>query len=247
MTGPRAVLVVAESARDAREVQQLLDRSLGEQLDGRLVEWAVDQLWDERPPPELDELRAYVGSDSGRIFLDTHHIHKLATARRLVSHGHVAGRPPPIEYHQAREALRLARAIGAEVVVYLRDTDGEPERKRGWELAAESHAFLAVAGGFPHEAIEAWRLAAHRPSTAEEGSALKACQRRLGFDPVQAPERLSHKHPHPRSGKQVVEQLRADDTLSTAPLELLRSAGGAAGLPAFLRALDAVAVALLER
>lgn len=251
MSQPASVLVVAEAPADADEVQHLLDRLLNARLENDLHEWAVEQIWSDGDPhgPTLDDLRSYVGVETGRTFLDTHQIGKLAMARGLRSHGHLDGLKPPLEYHQARKAVLLAKHVNARAVIYLRDTDGESQRQLGWKAAAEEHrrGFVALVGGFPHEAIEAWRIALHQPKTPAENDALKACRSQLGFDPIKAPEDLSHKlPPHPRSAKKVAEELDAHNNLKTAPLSNLRSRGAATGLPAFVAELDALVNALLQ-
>ncbi len=61
--------------------------------------------------------------------------------------------------------------------------------------------------GCPHEAMEAWVLCGFKPVGSDEEGKLTQARKRLGFDPTERPDQLSHKNPHPRSAKQVVSDL----------------------------------------
>ena len=200
----RLVLVV-EGPSDERRARILLDHWILEQVD-----W-VDA-------STLDTYRHYTGLELGEEWLDLHDIPKLARAQRLRPSGHgeawlVRGLLLPL----LLEKHRRARLQGDEslVVVYLRDTDGFPERQPQAERGATGllgTSALSWLPGFPHEAMEAWVLLGWLPGDEAERAAHQAAMKALSFDPLKTPHTLSHKENVPKSAKALLERLGVDHT-----------------------------------
>ena len=142
------------------------------------------------------------------------------------------------------QVLRAKGLLGPDlVVIWGRDDDGDPERRKDAVLArshlpGDNHVLLAIAS----ECGEAWIIAGWRPTTSDETAILGTLRQELGFDPCTAPERLSHKTDVPKSAKTVVTKLGADDP-ERERISLAHAcdvpAAGPCGLRAFCDDLDA--------
>jgi hypothetical protein len=229
---PFGIVVAAEDESDARRVKSLIDRILVADID-----WLAEQAEPERRH-FLDGLREWRGHDPTSSFLDIHKVHDLADARGLPSpHGHFDGRPAAPDYHGAVRALWLLLDEKEPPVafIWVRDTDGQTSRITGWADACEESGkdLSVLIGGFPHECMEAWLLVAFAPSEHQEQE-LRTLRQQLGFNPVDQPERLSHKENVPRSAKGVCRTIGLDEmTWDDADPNDLAQRGVGCGLAAF--------------
>jgi hypothetical protein len=169
-------------------------------------------------------------------------VRELGLDRRYASEGPNKGDGGTLR--KLFQILQAKRLLGPDlVVVWGRDDDGDPERRKDAvralsHLSGDSHILLAIAS----ECGEAWVIAGWRPSTSDEVALLGALRQDLGFDPCAAPHRLSHKKDVPKSAKSVVTRLCAHDpererTSLVDACDL--PAAGLCGLLAFCEDLDA--------
>lgn len=225
------IVIAAEAESDARRIKSLIDRVLT--VD---IAWLAEQPEQTRPQL-LDGLREWRGHDAASTFLDIHKVHELADALGLPApRGHFDGRPAAQDYHSAVRALWLLLATDLpRVLVWVRDTDGQLSRVDGWKDACvEAGAeYPLLIGGFPHECMEAWMLAAIT-DVDRQTAVFRGLRQQLGFDPVAQPERLSHKQDVPKSAKRVCKALGVDEVIWDVELEELVARGRGCGLAAFI-------------
>ncbi|MFO7561313.1 MAG: hypothetical protein R6X02_01615 [Enhygromyxa sp.] len=231
MTTAFGIVIAAEAESDARRIKSLVDAILVAE-----IEWLAEQPEQARDNL-LDDLRKWRSFDSASSFLDIHKIHDFADARGLPSpRGHFDGRPAAQDYHSALRALWLLIAEGRPpALIWVRDTDGQIARIKGWtDACSEAGAdFPVLIGGFPHECMEAWLLVAHSVDRRKPEFA-QMCQR-LGFNPLEHPERLSHKDHAPKSAKRVCKALGvSDERWLDANPEDLAQRGAGCGLAEFI-------------
>lgn len=245
MTPSFDIVIAAEAESDARRIKSLIDRILIADTD-----WLTEQPEHARPQL-LNGLRAWRGQNSSATFLDIHKIHDLADALGLPApRGHFDGRPAAQDYHSAVRALWLLLAGGLpRGLIWVRDTDGQISRVDGWKDACtEAGAeFSILIGGFPHECMEAWVLAAFT-TVDRQTSTFRALREQLGFDPIAQSERLSHKQGVPRSAKKVCEALGIEDaTWSDTAIDELAQQGHGCGLAAFIAEIRDKLVSAVQR
>ncbi|MBI5512405.1 MAG: hypothetical protein HY909_01475 [Deltaproteobacteria bacterium] len=246
-------LLCAEDLLSATLARDLCDRVVHERARS---DW-LRALW---APEARDAQRTWTGLRPDVWWADRGSVEREARARRLRPHVRLreTGRlySPRGVASEAFLALRVAATLDPTpaLVVLSGDTDGEtdPSRLRGAGVALAAEG-LAVVLAEPCREAEAWVLAGFVPKNSIEIARLKALHRELGFDPTEAPERLmSDRTGDPRDAKRVLRALLSGGEPCSAldergrqcwldtPLELLASRGEAAGLGAFLRAVEAV-------
>lgn len=95
------------------------------------------------------------------------------------------------------------------IVLWSRDTDGDNDRAVAAREIREINAsgFSRVSLAMANECGETWVLAGWRAETKEEHDNLDKWRKKLGFDPTQQPEALSHKEHAPKSAKEVMDDL----------------------------------------
>jgi hypothetical protein len=226
--------IAAESRGDAALVTALGDRLLQHR-----VEWARDQ--------ELEHIRSWVGTE-GQPWFDVHGAFARARERRLPIYGSFGGEPGALDA-QMHRAILLLFAEEDEVpaaVVVARDTDGEEDRRRGFEQAkTERNWPFQVIGALADPEIEAWSLAVWQPETEVEHTALATERQTLGFDPTQSPERLSAGRSHHKSNaKRVLGALTASgrplrDRWAEVALDQVLAHPSSCGLSAFAQEFTA--------
>jgi hypothetical protein len=182
-----------------------------------------------------------------------------AAARKLglPLRGDFSGQPAKLEASMYRAQLLLwqhAHVHGQRIDAgfIARDTDRKP-RKDGAQQAAESGAWpFHVVLAFPHPESEAWPIAVFEPVTGDDHARVRAEARRLGYSPVERPERLtSNVSGAAGDTKAVLDALTANsagtgDEWLDADLDVLRARGQACGLSDFLEEVEAKVVPLLD-
>ncbi|MEM9462843.1 MAG: hypothetical protein AAGF11_52365 [Myxococcota bacterium] len=240
MNTPLDIVVVAEATSDARRAKGLVDRVIIEAVD-----------WLKAQPDLLDSQRRWRGVDATCDYLDIHKVPGLARSMDLPPvRGGFEGKLPAEDHRVAVQAMWVLIALGPpQILIWIRDTDGSTERRRGWLDACRRSgaAFRGSIGGFPHECMEAWLLAAWSPTSADEHRELAKERARLGFSPIEQPQRLSHKQSVKRSIKGVCKTLGVDEGgLQTVCVDQLRRRGAGCGLAAFLMEIDRVLVSIIR-
>lgn len=230
--------VAGEASGDVRRVSGLVDRLIMEGAD-----WIT--------PEVIAEYRTWCGPD-GAAWLDIHRAWKLAQGARLKIYGQFNGGPGATDAQMHCAILMLfaweggGQARRPEAVIVARDQDSE-DRRTGFEQARDERRWpFKVVAALPQPEMEAWLIAAWRPSGGEDVRRLEEVRRRLGFDPVAAPERLTSTGNGPKDAKQIAEELGVTEAgLQDAPLERLSGADGC-GLAPFVASVRAEIVPLFS-
>lgn len=161
------LLLVCDGSGDIANLKKLTHRILCENHD-----WLIDHelVWVEYKP--------------GRTFLDIHHVHAAADARKIptprgLGMGHGAA--------SAKRAFLLGKKLAGESkelgelgVVFVWDVDNDPKRIAAIDEARASTNGLRIAVGLATPEHEAWCICAFAPETAEEQAAHDAVKGTLG-------------------------------------------------------------------
>lgn len=244
---PVEIVVIAESASDARIVTGLCDRIVLE----RGPEWMRDN------PEILSEERGYRGIEPGSVFLQWSRVPKLAAEHgrgiRALAWGKNRGRADDAATKKALALVVLSRGTRVpDFVILSRDTDDEIERWQSWRAAKDegSHPFEIVVAA-QHPKMEAWLLNGFVPEGNAEEQCFMAIREALGFDPTTKAEELTAQGTKgKRNAKRVLKELTADDEerrdrcWEQAPLSQLKSRGAKTGLADYI---DEVECAILPR
>lgn len=230
--------VAGEAAGDVRRANGLVDRLIMEGAD-----WITPEL--------IAEYRAWCGVD-GAAWLDVHRARDLARAAGLRAYGHFNGEPGATDALLHRAILMLFAWEGGrpgsrpDAVIVVRDQDGE-DRRTGFAQARDERPWpFRIVAALPQPEMEAWLIAAWRPSDEADVQKLEEPERKLGFDPVTTPERLTSTGSGPKDAKQIAAALDATDAgWDAAPLPRLRDATGC-GLQAFMEAVESEIVPLFK-
>ncbi len=219
-------------------------------LTDRVLEEAVD--WFDHAT--RDAIRRWRAPTPLDAFWKVTSASTAARALRLLPRGDFSGEPAKLEASLYRAQLRLwqhAHVHGQPIHVgfIVRDTDHEP-RKEGARQAVESGRWpFRVVLAFPHPEAEAWPIAVFEPAAEDERARLAEQTRRLGYSPVEQPERLTSTV----SGKvtdaktvraELIDASREHDWLEI-DLDVLRRRGETTGLTDFLAEVASVVVPLL--
>lgn len=260
------MLTVVQCAEDrlAAEVSAtLLERVVQERAR---AEW-LRECWS---PETLDTHRKIVGLDGdsgwsdrgsvGRALRKVRgplHMRDPRTGRGLVGNAALA-------YKCVRRAsMEAAPGDGSSRVLLLAfDTDGKDERERcatGVDAArSDAEPGLDILVAEAHQEFDAWVIAGFDPSATHEKSAHAAVTARIGFDPLEAPHRLtSNVTGDARDAKTLCtellgldgqahpdhEQVRA--CIADTNLETLEARGQGAGIAQYLAAVARVVLPLL--
>ncbi len=236
--------VAAESRGDADTVTTLADRVIV-----RDVDWITEDV--------LHDYRTWRGLGDAE-WVDVHHVSRLAHDAGLKLYGHFDGKPGAPDAQMHRKLLSLfalePQPLRPALVVVARDVDGDERRREGFRQAvAERDWPFAIVGALAQPEIEAWLLAAWTPDDESEEALLAMWRALIGFDPTQAPQRLtSTARNSERDAKYMLDALCAqgrdpDTRWRVAPLDdRLREAGRACGLTDCLDDLNAKLVPLFR-
>lgn len=227
--------VVSEARADFITATELADRVLCEAIG-----WLEDSLAGQREwvatNPETQRLTwAGIKLSAGRI--------------NVKAHGHFGDGPGFADAISARRALEyLLQAFDGELdaVLFIRDQDDQPERRRGLEQARTDHEKSRrkpqVVIGFAIPEREAWVISGFVPQDEGEQSRLDAERQTLGFQPHEQSHRLTAAKDDTasRSPKRVLRQLtggnyeRERRCWNATPLAVLRERGTENGLVQYL-------------
>ncbi|MFP2927399.1 hypothetical protein ACLESO_19810 [Pyxidicoccus sp. 3LG] len=155
--------------------------------------------------------------------------------------GGESGRP---DAFIARQALLLFASLARkpDAVVLVRDSDGDPTRRKGLEQARSAYSWpFRVVIALAEPKREAWVLAGFESGNADEVERLRALRERLSLDPIQKSHELdASEHGAKKDIKRALEELIQDDggrerqCLEETRLELLAQRGQHNGLAAFM-------------
>lgn len=245
------LLVVCEAHADFRVASELADRVFCARVD-----WLDEAL--------LPALRSWTETEPERPFLRWQDLDRVAAARRLRlrPRSRFSGEPGAADAAAADKALQLAALLSRDatptVVLLIRDTDDQSDRRRGLAQASNPDAGrtwpFKVLIGLAHPKREAWVLAGFEPRDPDEHARLQTLRTELGHDPCDGSHQLTARTPgSKRDAKRILAFLTADDPQREAicwqetPLERLEARGEANGLAAYLGAVNAEIVPLLGR
>lgn len=194
--------------------------------------------------------------------------HRPAIGKRPIrDRGFIGGRPLEPEARMWRRLLLIfaAEQPRPDVLIVVRDTDGDPRRLRGLsqalELMSEFPEPWPVIAAIPHQDAEAWFVAGFVPRDEVESERLRQLRKDLSFSPPDEPHRLTaHPNNARTDAKRVLQLLIAGQDESRPPrteelpelcermlsdLPLLEKRGADCGLANFLDAVRSKLVPLL--
>jgi hypothetical protein len=243
------LLVVAESAADARFVRSVLFKY----LTGLIDCWSADSEPDEEHYAHADVQLAsftWAGNESAE-YLDVHGLDELhkhhVRRKRFGNFGGAARQPDELQFLKLFDLVqRLSENNGPCVILVARDTDNDMRRCDGLTSAAARFDGLQLVRAWAHTKIEAWKLLGAQ-SSAENLNAVKA---EIGFDPREQPHRLTPADENaPKNAKRVYSALGSSTTLdepwSRIDWSELRQRGKDCLFADFLDDVDAVVCPLL--
>lgn len=199
------IALVCEDETHFRVVTRLIDRELEANVD-----WLRDI---------LDDCRVWCGLDGERWHKystdDAYDLRPVTIGGKIIKpQGRIAGEPVRPEASMWRNVLlRLAQASPrADLVVLVRDRDGEPNRHLGLEQVRTKLEWpFPIIAAIPEPEIEAWIVSGFAPSN-DERAALDQLRGELSFDPTLQSHRLtSHPNDSARDAKRVLTALHLDD------------------------------------
>jgi hypothetical protein len=243
------VVVIVESAADARTATKLAERVLLEKVD-----WLEPEL--------LQHLCRWSGlkaETEHSCWSDINNIIDWAKKSDL--------RIPKFLGHSKTGALKADGAAAMKIlnligvlkksreiraVVFIRDLDNQPERRKGIEQARSEHIDqqpkLEIIIGTADRMREAWVLNGFVPLNDTEKEILKEIKNELSFDPCEEAHQLrSNSRTEPervRNPKVVVENLtkgdfsREQQCWEKTSLDLLRKRGKETGLTTYIEEIE---------
>ncbi|RKI39445.1 hypothetical protein D7Y27_21995 [Corallococcus sp. AB004] len=223
--------VVCEAPADRETACTLADRVLLERID-----W-LDGV--------LGSQRTWRGLASADSFLRWGSVGKEVERAgfKHVVYGHFSDEPGAHDALAARKALLLFAALDRQpdAVLLVRDSDNDPDRRKGLEQARMAKPWpFPVIIGVAEPKRECWVLAGFDARESEEDT-LKQVEQRLSFHPVRDAHKLTaREHGAKNDAKKALEELtsgnleRERECLRDTPLETLRQRGERVGLTQFL-------------
>jgi hypothetical protein len=244
-----AWIVFCEASSDAEISTWLADRVIQEKIS-----WALDT---------LEYIRSWRGFESDREHTTWKAVRHLAIEHGIKVHGDFGGGHRKGAYVEAHKALSLVHEnfVDAKAVLLVRDTDGELDRREGFEAARKNDDWpFAIVLALPHPEREAWVLNGFEPQDDAENQRLADERQQLGFDPRKHAEELNpgsefdpNGTPIKRSTKRILKALtngafdRERQCWTETDLHVLRSRGQQTGLTEFLREVEDRLVPLISR
>ncbi len=139
------------------------------------------------------------------------------------------------------------RAPPPDIVVLVRDLDGNPARCDGIEQVCQGLPWsFSVIAATPEPEIEAWLISGFVPVTHDEHTRLEQVRHDLSFDPTLQSHRLtSHPNDARTDAKRVLKQLCLEDRAredACLVRSVLRERGTENGAQRFLDELDRAAL-----
>lgn len=227
------------------------------QIDFDVATGLVERMLVSRSVPgdlaSFDGLGTYVG-DGGHAWWKWASIPTIAAAKRIrVPHGHFDGLAGAPDAAAARRAIHVLKATvpPLDVVILIRDSDGQVGRRRGLEQARTDHPHVSI--GIADTKMECWILAGFDAISSDEMAAYDTVYQELSFCPVRESQRLRASDDRDaRSAKRVLVRLLGSDPvrkrrcwMQTA-ISDLRGRGQENGLAAFLDEIQTRVLPLLE-
>ncbi|WP_437782913.1 hypothetical protein [Sorangium sp. So ce1097] len=247
-------VIVAEDELGQKLARDLADRVVAE----RAVEW-LRELWADEGTLAMQ--RSFSGLRAGQAWCRWAEVKRLAEERSIRVHG----LGMKAERAMANKAVAVAADMEAaspgapriDALFLVHDTDGDEEvRERLQDEARRREApprFTVIVAA-PHPESEAWVTAGAAPWLAGGQAQHDEERKRLGFDPITQPERLSANRPtDKRDAKRVCEALLGahgdayqawERCWKETPLEELERNGARAGLRAYTHELEEIAPAV---
>jgi hypothetical protein len=240
-------VVIVESSADARTATKLADRLLVEKID-----------WLE--PEMLQHLFQWSGLEAGtenscwknidditKRFSDKFKFPTIRSNGRFKSDGQSANKIMTLISFLQHKQKRDIKAV-----IFMRDLDSQPERRKHIEQARLEHSNrqpkLAIIIGTPDRMREAWVLNGFIPFNQQEKQILQEITTELTFNPCEESHKLrSNLLTEPdrlRNPKVVVEKLtggrmeREQQCWEETPLEYLREKGDRTGLTAYIKEIE---------
>ncbi|WP_295614464.1 hypothetical protein [Chamaesiphon sp. GL140_3_metabinner_50] len=208
------VIVIVEGRMDAVTATKLAERVLVEKVD-----------WLEQE--SLQHLFQWTGLDSGSEYScwkDTNDIIDRAKKAgipmpRFLGHGKTgslkADGAAAMKIVNLIKLLHLKEHRKIAAVLFIRDLDNQPERRRGIEQARSEHEDrqpqIEIIIGTADRMREAWVLNGFIPSDLEEKRILAQLKTKLTFDPCEEAHKLRDDPGEDRNPKLVVKKLTDGD------------------------------------
>ncbi|WP_437591749.1 hypothetical protein [Sorangium sp. So ce1000] len=247
-------VIIAEDELGQRLARDLADRVVAE----RSVEW-LRELWADEGARSMQ--RTFGGFRAGQAWCRWAEVKRLAEERSIRVHG----LGMKAERAMAHKAVAIAESAAispdmpsVDALFLVHDTDGDEEvreRLRDGARGRERPPHVKVIVAAPHPESEAWVIAGAAPWLAQDHAQHGEERRRLGFDPVTQPERLSaNRAVDKRDTKRVCEALLGEPggayqawerCWKETPLEELEQNGAQAGLRAYTQEIEATLLPLL--
>jgi hypothetical protein len=243
-------IVIVESGADSRTATKLAERVLMEQIDWLETELIKD-IFNWSGLQAGTEHSCW--SDLKKIIADAKVKLRYKPPRYL---GHnSSGVPLETDGASSTKFLHLVSFLQKtrqiKAVIFIRDLDNQPERRKGLEQARSEHINrqpqLKIVIGTANPKREAWVLNGFIPSNQEE-QILEEIKTRLNFDPCIDSHRLrspSQKEPDRiRNPKVILEQLTGKDMKreqqcwEDTSLKILRERGVYTGLTAYIQEIE---------
>ncbi len=225
-----SIAVVCESSADLRTGCDLADRVVCE-----AIAWLEAHM--------LGCQREWRGLEPTDEYLRWAAVRGLARTSLIPIQG-FGGKPAKPDAHAARKALWLLHASdrSPDAVLFLRDDDGDINRREGLDQARRYSKFdTPIVIGVAHPKRECWVLAGFDPQNDQERDRLAHLRSELGFDTREKAERLTAKQVSAkRSAKRVLNALTRGDPDREAEcwqktdLQLLATRGQNTGLAQYL-------------
>lgn len=137
------------------------------------------------------------------------------------------------------------------VAFIARDTDHKPRKEGAQQALKSGHWPFLVILAFPHPEIEVWPIAVFQPANQAARDRVAKLTMRLGYSPVEHPERLTSTVAGGiADAKKVHDELLADDAdrgmhWLEIDLRVLRERGKSSGLADFLKDVETMVVPFL--
>jgi len=237
-----------------------------DELGFRLASDLTDRVVMERGPPWLrdlcldratrDLLWRWTGFHTHQPYSPRSDVKRLAEEHSISAHGHDMKAERAMVHKAANIVAKLTKngiIEKVDALFFVHDTDGDKDmstRLRDGARAKVAPSGFGVIVATPHPESEAWVVAGALPASIEH----KAERRRLGFDPITHPERLSSRRATDKhDAKRVCQALvggsgnkyeQWERCWMATPLAQLEENAGQAGLRDYTRQIEEIILPL---